>query len=386
MNDEKKPLSPTTQQVKEYIERLNSGEDLEVVRRDFVRDFANVDTAVIMEAEQELLDEGMELSRMQKLCDVHAALFQASIEEDGLAAYLKTPGHPLYTLTKENEAIAALVSDTYGLIEQGCLDEIDMDGLCQVSIHYAKKGDNIYPLLKRKYNVAGPSDVMWTLDDDIRDSLKALRRKSRDDSWAEDLRFELGRMEDMITKETKILFDICWKNFSEADWVNVYYDFKDYKSCLVANPAIWLKAEMRDRFGDEVFNVVETEDEKLSDSAKVKFKTGSLTVEQLDALLNLLPVEISIVDVDDNNAYFNQGHKLFKRPLSALGHSVYECHPPMVKAAVKAILQSFKDGEKDRVVRQGTKEGHSVKVEYIAMRDEEGKYIGTCELVWFSEE
>jgi DUF438 domain-containing protein len=41
-----------------------------------------------------------------------------------------------------------------------------------VVIHYAKKGDLLYPHMKVKYEISGPSDVMWSVDDEIRDELK----------------------------------------------------------------------------------------------------------------------------------------------------------------------------------------------------------------------
>ena len=46
--------------------------------------------------------------------------------------------------------------------------------LRQISIHYAEKGDLVYPVLKVRYEISGPSDVMWTVDDEIRDELAAL--------------------------------------------------------------------------------------------------------------------------------------------------------------------------------------------------------------------
>lgn len=58
------------------------GEDIEKVREDFVRDFQDVDPAEIMKAEQGLMESGMPLSKVQKLCDVHSALFHGESEEE----------------------------------------------------------------------------------------------------------------------------------------------------------------------------------------------------------------------------------------------------------------------------------------------------------------
>src|SRR5699024_575927 len=91
-----------------------------------------------------------------------------------------------------------------------------------LSIHYAKKGDLIYPHLKVKYGISGPSDVMWTVDDEIRDELAELaRNKKRDEHWH--MRFEavLDRAEEMIYKEENILFPICAVNFTEQEWMGI---------------------------------------------------------------------------------------------------------------------------------------------------------------------
>lgn len=62
--------------IKKYLERLDNGERLEVVRADFVRELGGVDASEIMAAEEELLKSGIPLTRVQRLCDVHAALFK----------------------------------------------------------------------------------------------------------------------------------------------------------------------------------------------------------------------------------------------------------------------------------------------------------------------
>ena len=74
-----------TEQLKGYLRRLGEGEDLESVRADFVRDFGEVDAAEIMKAEQELMKEGTPLSEVQRLCDIHSALFHGATREEQIA-------------------------------------------------------------------------------------------------------------------------------------------------------------------------------------------------------------------------------------------------------------------------------------------------------------
>lgn len=69
-------------QIKSYLQRLNHGETLESVQADFVRECKDVDPSAIMQAEQELLREGTSIEELQRLCDVHSALFHGSTTEE----------------------------------------------------------------------------------------------------------------------------------------------------------------------------------------------------------------------------------------------------------------------------------------------------------------
>ena len=73
------------QTIKDYLKRLGAGEELESVRVDFVKKFQSVDAAEIMNAEQELIKEGTPISEVQRLCDVHSALFHGKTREEQIA-------------------------------------------------------------------------------------------------------------------------------------------------------------------------------------------------------------------------------------------------------------------------------------------------------------
>lgn len=178
-----------------------------------------------MNAEQELLQEGMPLNEVQKLCDVHSALFhdeeliENTIDQNDIASKLeRIPGHPLYTFTKENEKLTTA-------LEKG-------ENISDLSIHYAKKGDLLYPLLKTKYNISGPNDVMWTVDDEIRDALSK-----------NNVNNVLSRIKEMIYKEQNILFPICAENFTQEEWHTIYRDSKDYDLCFGVENEIWQEGE-----------------------------------------------------------------------------------------------------------------------------------------------
>lgn len=374
--------------LKKYLKRLGEGESLESVRSDFVEKFSEVDASEIMKAEQELLSEGTPLTEVQKLCDIHAALFHgATIEEkianaekavSGSVDYSdkhtkalrleKIIGHPLYTFTKENEALTELLNKYNETKDINVLAVIR-----DVSIHYAKKGDLIYPQLNVRHGISGPSDVMWTVDDEIRDEFASLMKEdNHNEKWNQRLEAVLKRIEDMIYKEQNILFPNCAVNFTEDEWIGIYHDSKDYAVCFGVENEIWDKAENK---STKAANKSEYSKEEIV------MPGGHMTIEQLTALLNTIPLEISFIDDNNINRFFNEGPKVFKRPGMAIDREVFSCHPPKIEPMVRAIIEDFRNNKRDSVQVWTEKGGRSMLVTYMAVRDKEGNYIGTVELV-----
>ncbi|SEK92733.1 hypothetical protein SAMN02910377_02211 [Pseudobutyrivibrio ruminis] len=393
--------------LKDYIKRLSNGESLESVRADFVDNFSDVEAFNIMQAEQQLMKEGVPFTEVQKLCDVHSALFHGKTREEKIANAEKEVeasaarvtsnitiekreaakkqaeivGHPLHLFTKENEALTEEINKTKSLIEDIKIDPSDdnnrkiieiIDNLRKVAIHYAKKGDLLYPHMKAKYDISGPSDVMWSVDDEIRDELKFIADSDfRNAEYLGRLEHAITRMEEMIYKEQNILFPICTKFFTDEEWYKIYQDSKDYAPCLV-DFIKWPEAETALSKENATSNA--TED-------IIYLPGGHFTPAQLRAMLNTLPVEISFIDENDINCFFNEGPKLFKRAGMAIGRDVYSCHPPKIEMMVRSIIGDFKSGARDKVSVWMEKEGIPVLVEYIAVRDDNGQYIGTMECV-----
>jgi len=526
--------------LRSLLDRLSEGEDLESVRADFVRDFKDVDPAEIMRAEQGLMESGMPLSKVQKLCDVHSALFHGDTREEKIAnaeravqsslknqagkeeknyinksleadALIQIPGHPLSTFTKENEALGQYLENTKArwesLVEslsgkaggknkvekaektekaekiegaegvQGAQGAPDWEALLAAfseelaklrsfTVHYAKKGDLLYPLLKVKYDISGPSQVMWTVDDEIRDTLGELNRelseKSKgvralkntgedlDDEEEEYIRSKAeiaesilnsfflknylavrNRMEEMIYKEENILFPMCALQFQKEEWIQIYFDSKDYEVCFSVENETWKEAEengntpekwraveasgdserekgrkeaSEERSGDfhdaelpqgagkmleNLLRRVESLEGKSGNSGEspsasdgeIIMPGGHLKKNELIAMLNTLPVEITFVDKDNINRFFNEGPKVFKRPQMAIDREVFSCHPPKVEPMVRMIIGNFRDGKEDEVPIWMEKGGKPFLVRYMAVRDKEQNYVGTLEAV-----
>ena len=293
-----------------------------------------------------------------------------SRKEEKAAALREIKGHPLQTFSRENEALQALIAAAKERIAAGSDPGELPEKLRELSVHYAKKGDLLYPLLKTRYGIEGPSDMMWTDDDEIRDELSRLcRAESRDETWLAAFAAVLKRAEEMLYKEEKILFPMCAVNFTEEEWIGICRDSRDYGGCLGVVAETWdavEKAEPAPIIGPE---------------GEIVMPGGHLSVEQLTALLNTIPMEISFVDDKNINRYFNEGEKVFKRPGMAIDRDVFSCHPPRIEAMVRGIIEGFRSGEQSEVSVWMEKGGRIMLVRYLAVRDAEGKYLGTMELV-----
>lgn len=389
------------EKLKGYLKRLADGESLEQVRKDFAENFGNVGATVIMQAEQELIAEGMPVRQVKDVCDIHSALFhghtqvsghssflsesaaahrdatrekgwinQAEASGDKAARLMAEQGHPLNTLSKENQAIETLIDKIQQQMAEGVDASDNLATLRQIGIHYAKKGDLLYTLLFAKYKISGPHDVMWTVDDEIRAELSSLCKHSEHDAkWQECAARLLQRAKEMVYKEQNILLPLCAANFTDDEWQQIYRDAQDYAMCLGVRHDGW-------------GNYASPSPKPLSDGTII-LNGGQFTPAQLEALLDTLPMEITFIDDKDVNRFFNDNGrpKVFKRPRMALGRSVFTCHPPRVEPMVRAIIDDFRSGKRDSVPVWMEKNGRATLVTYLAVRSSAGDYLGTLEIV-----
>jgi PAS domain S-box-containing protein len=103
------------------------------------------------------------------------------------------------------------------------------------------------------------------------------------------------------------------------------------------------------------------------------------------AIFETVPVEITVIDEHDEVVGWNKHeNRLFKRPLTAMGVNFRECHPKESLWKVEQIVDEMKTGKRDSArfwidmtVEPGVK--HKVLIEFFALRDESGKYLGCME-------
>ena len=375
--------------LKELILRLHEGDSFEDVKKEFEEVFGRIAAAEISELEQEIIDEGMPVSEVQRLCDVHSAVFKGSIDEiHGLDGVKGIPGHPLHTFLKENEALKTFL-DLKFTFNFDMFKESDnrerrlkllknMQILYDVDKHYLRKENLLFPYLE-KYGVYGPTKVMWGVDDEIRDDLKTIIRNLNDESVKKEEIIEqidsiIHKIREMFFKEEHILFPLAEEKLTEDEWFKISEESDEFGYTLIEHPVQWIP-EKKD---PEVDEILESKEDIVN--GKVKLETGVLTKKQLELMLNTLPIDITFIDENDVVKYFSHGkERVFPRTKAIIGRTVQNCHPPGSVHVVDVIVNDFKSGKKDNEDFWINMHGMYVLIRYFAVRDEEGNYLGTVE-------
>jgi len=374
--------------LKEMILRLHEGEAPDAVRAQLVRLLGEVPYGLVVEVEQELIEQGMPASEIQKLCDVHSAALKGIIGLGGSKSV--QPGHPVHTFIEENRALArelgtaralcaGIEKNAAQLLASGAVQELSrsLASLAEVDKHYRRKENLLFPLLE-KHGITGPSTVMWGKDDEARKLIagarEALAQVGSDPSElsatvALAVEPALGAIEEMIFKEEKILFPMALDTLTTAEWLEVYRQSPEIGFCLFVPTAVF-----------EPDGVAEQAVRERGEGT-VRLRSGSMTVEELGAVLDTLPFDLTFVDREDRVRYFTQGkERIFDRNLAILGRKVQHCHPPASVHVVQQILEDFKAGRQSRAPFWINFRGKFVHIEYFAVRGPRGEYLGTLEV------
>ena len=155
--------------LKEIIRELHDGKTVEEVKERFDRLIEGVSVAEISQMEQNLIMEGLPVEEVQRLCDVHAAVFKGSIEDIHKPQEVyEMPGHPVHTFRLENRALERLMDNITSALDKFEEDDGDqnreellkhLEKLQEVEYHFSRKENILFPFLE-KYDITLPQ-VMW---------------------------------------------------------------------------------------------------------------------------------------------------------------------------------------------------------------------------------
>ena len=113
---------------------------------------------------------------------------------------------------------------------------------------------------------------------------------------------------------------------------------------------------------------------------------GKLKGDVLESILETLPIEFSVLDSNDKVLAWNKHEtRIFKRPEGAIGKDVRNCHPQKSVGKVEQIISEMKSGIREKadfwidLPIGENKEKHKILIQYFALRDKSGKYLGCLE-------
>ncbi len=375
--------------LKELILKLHLGHAEDEVRHELMQSLSAIPYGEVVEVEQELISEGLPEQEILRLCDAHSAVLQGNVD---LSASKQIPeGHPVDVMLNENKALKALVANIKKLLDEiagnnGANLATDLlklrgffNNLFDVDKLYKRKEYLLFPHLE-SYGITGPPKVMWGKHDEIRELIKgAIELLQTEGITTEELLASaelillpaVNGVVDMTGKEEEILFPMTLDKLTDAEWYEIDKQSLEIGFCLYDPPKAW-KPEWASEDTLAVMNKT---------AGNIQLPSGSFSVEELLAILNQLPIDMTFVDRNDKVKYFSQGtERIFQRNRAILNRDVRLCHPPASAHIVDKIIDDFKSGKESRAPFWINMGGKMIHIEYFALRNDKGEYLGTLEV------
>lgn len=384
--------------LKDVLKGLHEGQPLEVVQQRFAELVKIADSGEIAEVEQMLISEGLPVSEVQRLCDLHVSVVRQSLDQQQSPETM--PGHPVFTFRSENQVAERLLRALRKTVEEYTADPAEsnrkavsaaLEQVREFEKHYLRKENLLFSILER-YGFTGPSQVMWGIHDQIRAEWKKMSALLQQGVAANSP--ELAQlvkesfenfetpMKEMFYKEDKILFPAALQRLKEEEWASIRDEESQLGYFIIQPGTQWKPA----------FQVILEEEaralqnkpvaaEAAAPDGLIGLDTGLLSAEQINLLLTNLPVDVTFVDENDEVRFFSQTkERIFERQATIIGRKVQFCHPPKSLDAVQRILDDFRAGKRDVAEFWIQMMGKFIHIRYYAMRDAQGVYKGTLEV------
>jgi len=376
--------------LKEIITQLHAGVPPQQVKEKFKQFLGSISSEEIAKIENELVKEGMPREEIQRLCDVHLAVFREQLERQKPEI---PPENPIGILLEEHKIMLQLaeklnaitnkikqinnksyIGDAIHQLEHIARDFIDSEK------HYLREENVLFPIIE-KHGITEPPAIMWMEHNQIREKKKQLNNLVEEYHAIDfqDFKRQLAEASAALNeilpshffKENNILFPTALKVVTNDEWKDIRREFDEIGYCCFTPPHLIATPIVEET----------KKAEALAQEGVLQFETGSLSKDEIEAILNALPVDISFVDANDTVKYFNKAEKrIFVRTKAVIGRKVQLCHPQKSIHIVNKILEAFKKGEKDVAEFWITMNNRLIHIRYFAVRDKNGKYFGTMEI------
>lgn len=351
-----------------YCQGIYNKEDGQLLYQQYLSEIKTItpEELIILQNEQlKILQPSEMLTFVDKLMNVFY---------DSLSKYRLENDLPLFiqTLIDENDALEMILDgfkEKMKDIKNITTQELEyfIKQLELYHVHFEKLENMLFSNLEKIEAHFSGLSIMWALHDEIRRLTKSIRETLSEKNPSE-MVVEIGRlyflMYGAIQKQNLVLFPVALNKLEAEIMLQMYDESFEYGFCYIDTPK---RTEVRKGVSQMIDQLIKTEQ-------------GSLELDTLIGILNLLPVDFTLVDENDEVKFFNDPpNRIFPRSKSVIGRNVRNCHPPQSVHIVEEILESFKTGKKDKAEFWIKMKGMMIYIYYIPLVMD-GVYKGTLEI------
>ncbi len=294
-------------------------------------------------------------------------------------------------LTEARSAVAAMNASGGSHPEGLARIRSFAERLGALEIHYLKKENILFPAFEARYPEYRCVQLMWSIHDDVRRSLRRLRELCEEaDSLLSEINGEIGRLyfniHAVIFREECIVFPLLAGLFERASLDAMFEESRSFGFCFLGEDSardlvLRSRAASGPRVEDPPDACPEGTGSSQAGGPELQTDTGVLSFEVLESLFKALPVDMTFVNAAGKVAWFSNGpHRIFPRSPSIVGRDVRNCHPRESVDRVVAILEDFRAGRRERAEFWIRHRGRFIHIEYFALRDPGGRFLGTLEV------
>lgn len=353
-----------------YCTGILNNEDGGELYKMYLHDIKSITPEELIVVENEQLKLGCTAKELLIVVDKLMNVFHGSLSEyqyKEIPEFIKIMIEENKALEDKLETFKPSMKDIKHMKKESLIEFLE--SLREYNFHMEKVENIIFSYLEKKGAHFDGLKIMWSLHDTIRTLLKKLLVDSRVNKPV-NLIVELGQLYFMLfgvtQKQNLVLFPVAIEKLTNDQFVSMYRESFDYGFSYIERPKA-LKREEHIKM-DKLNELIHTD-------------TGHLQLETLITILNVLPIDFTFVDANDEVAYFNDSkERIFPRSSSIIGRHVKNCHPPESVHVVEEILKSFKTGKKDKAEFWIKMRGMMVYIYYLPIFGKDGTYKGTLEI------
>lgn len=365
--------APETQEVLAYLSLLKDHQGTLELFNEFEPTLKKIEIVDVFGLFSQKLGEGETIEEILSYVDrfIHAIdpllrQKESDLPHEGLIGIL----------TQENQQLVNRLNQLQAILKAQPLAELDqasfaheVQALEAFSCHYVKLQNLLFPSLEKVDARYEGLKILWSLQDQAKKDLKALIACLEDpQSTQQALAIALGQYFftafGLIQKENRFLLQAAHQSLSVQTLNQLLAQSLEYPYFEVEKPTL-------DR----------AESKTASSGIGFETETGSLSFEQLELLLNIIPLDCTFIDEHNKVRYFNKAQdRVFPRSPAVIGRDVRNCHPANSVHVVNRIIEAFRNNTQNEAKFWIQMKGQFVLIRYFALRDANQVYKGTLEV------